>query len=87
MEIEEDISKAIMDEYYIAERKFAKFNSAHEGFAILKEEVDELWDNVKLNQKNPLRDEKMLKEAIQIGAMALRFIKDVIPKEIFYKFS
>jgi hypothetical protein len=27
------------------------FNSAHEGFAVLKEEVDELWDHVKTNQK------------------------------------
>jgi hypothetical protein len=27
------------------------FHNAHEGFAVLKEEVDELWENVKLNPK------------------------------------
>lgn len=48
------------------------FNSAHEGFAVLKEEVDELWDHVKTNQKK--RDiEAMRKEALQVAAMALRF--------------
>lgn len=53
-----------------------KFNSAHEGFAVLKEEVDELWDHVKINQKK--RDiEAMKKEAIQVAAMALRFCIDI----------
>lgn len=32
-------------------RNWPPFNSAHEGFAVLKEEVDELWDQVKINQK------------------------------------
>lgn len=51
------------------------FNSAHEGFAVLKEEVDELWDEVKVNQKR--RDlTKMKKEAKQVAAMALRFMRE-----------
>lgn len=49
------------------------FNSAHEGFAVLKEEVDELWDHVKVNQKR--RDlTAMRAEAIQVAAMALKFV-------------
>lgn len=56
--------------------KFAPFNSAHEGFAVLKEEVDELWDEVRAKQG--ARDiEAMRKEAVQVAAMALRFIVDV----------
>lgn len=48
------------------------FNSAHEGYAVLLEEVDELWGHVKTNQKR--RDlGAMRKEAIQVAAMALRF--------------
>lgn len=47
---------------------------AHEGYAILLEEVDELWDEVK--KKNPDK-ERMRKEAIQIGAMALAFAREV----------
>jgi len=31
--------------------KFGAFHNAHEGYAVLLEEVDELWENVKLNQK------------------------------------
>lgn len=56
------------------------FNSAHEGFAVLKEEVDELWEHVKTNQKK--RDlPAMKKEAIQIAAMALRFAHEVCNEE------
>jgi len=52
------------------------FNSAHEGFAVLKEEVDELWDHVKTNQKK--RDiAAMRKECIQVAAMAMRFALEI----------
>lgn len=52
-------------------------NSAHEGFAVLREEVDELWRHVMTNQKR--RDlPAMRAEAIQIGAMAIRFVEDVV---------
>lgn len=55
-----------------AMEKFPSFNSAHEGYAVLLEEVDELWDHVKTNQKR--RDiEAMKKECIQVAAMAMRF--------------
>jgi len=62
----------IQNEYQKAAKKFPKFNSTHEGYAILKEEVDELWDNVKGNCSNDLLKE----EAIQVGAMAIRFLID-----------
>lgn len=55
-------------------------NSAHEGYGVLFEEVDELWDWVKTKQKN--RDlGAMKKEAIQIAAMALRFATEVCNEE------
>lgn len=46
-------------------------NSLHESFAVLDEERDELWDDVKKN-----RWPDALKEAVQVGAMAARFIHD-----------
>ena len=59
-----------------AEAKFGPFNSAHEGYSILLEEVDELWAHVKVNQKR--RDlDAMRQEAVQIAAMAVRFVRDV----------
>lgn len=70
------ISDEIQNEFARATKKHGAFNSAHEGFAVLKEEVDELWDEVKKN--GSVRDyAKLRAEAVQIGAMAMRFIYDV----------
>lgn len=44
--------------------KFPPFNSGHEGYAVLKEEVDELWDDVKRDYP-----EGALQEAVQVAAM------------------
>ena len=67
-------------EVMMAQENWPTFNSAHEGFAVLKEEVDELWDHVKTNQKR--RDiEAMRKEAIQVAAMAIRFVLEICNEE------
>ncbi len=63
----------IEEELNQATTKFYPFASGHEGYAILKEEVDELWDDIKTNA--PLADQR--KEAIQIAAMAIRYILNV----------
>lgn len=59
-------------EYDSATKKHGGFNSAHEGFAVLWEEVDELWDEVRKRRSNrDLGD--MRKECVQIAAMAMKF--------------
>lgn len=51
-------------------------NSAHEGFAVLLEEVDELKAHVWAKQSK--RDlAEMRKEAVQVAAMAARFVVEV----------
>lgn len=56
------------------------FNSAHEGFAVLSEEYDELKEHVWTNQKR--RDlAKMRAEAIQVAAMAIRFAVECTTEE------
>ena len=70
----------ICDEFYRARRLFPRSSaSAHEAFAILKEEVDELWDEVrgKSNGDQTERKLKMRQEAVQIAAMAIRFIEEI----------
>jgi hypothetical protein len=63
-----------------AERSWPPFNSAHEGYAVILEELDELWAHVKANQKQ--RDVvAMRKEAVQVAAMALRFIANVCDEQ------
>ena len=66
----------ITDEIASARANWPAFNSAHEGFAVLLEEVDELKAHVWTNQKR--RDLRaMQKEAIQVAAMAIRFAEEV----------
>lgn len=43
-------------------------HSAHEGFSVLREEVDELWETVRGLEGD------MRAEAVQVAAMAIRFI-------------
>ena len=45
--------------------------STHEGYGILLEEVDEMFDAIKGNDLTAAR-----KEAVQVAAMAVRFLVD-----------
>lgn len=67
--------KAFEAEFIRASRRFGAFNSTHEGWAVIREELDELWEAVKQNADNS----KLRREAIQVGAMALRFLHDCCP--------
>lgn len=58
----------------------APMHSAHEGFAVLLEEVDELWEEVRKKTSERSND-RMLEELVQIAAMAQRFAEDVIGEE------
>lgn len=52
--------------------KHKGMQSPHEGYAVILEEVDELWDEVKSdNAPNALH------EVAQVGAMAARFLLDL----------
>lgn len=64
----------IFDEYKRARSKHGPMRGPHEGYAVLLEEVDELWDEVKGN--NP---ERARKEVIQVAAMALGYLIEVSP--------
>lgn len=67
-----DVLRAVAKECDKATVKFHTFASEHEGYAVLKEEVDELWDEIKGAQNK----RRMRAEAIQVAAMALRFVLD-----------
>lgn len=76
IQIHDEVLEAIRNEYLRAIEKFPPFNSAHEGYAVILEEMDELKEHVWMNAKK--RDvAAMQKEAIQVAAMALRFATDV----------
>lgn len=66
-------------EYNKATGKYHPFSSAHEGYAIILEELDELKAEVFKKQENRTNEE-MRHEAIQVAAMAMRFIFDICLK-------
>jgi hypothetical protein len=71
-----DISAALT-ELDRASSLYPNFSSAHEGYAVLLEEFDELWNAIKLNQKTrPERAGRIREEAIHVAAMSLKFLRD-----------
>jgi hypothetical protein len=54
------------------------FVNQHEGYAVILEELDELWEEIKKNQKN-YDIPAQRKEAIQCAAMLIRFIAELCP--------
>lgn len=72
----------VLEELERAEKKFPRpFINYHEGLSILREEFKELEDEVFKNLHNQNKA-KMRNEAIQVAAMALRFLKDCCPKNV-----
>lgn len=69
-----DTSLPVKQETMRAMRAHKPFNSAHEAYAVLLEEVDELFDAIKQDDLEQARA-----EAIQCGAMCLRFLIDIHP--------
>jgi len=77
----EDAMALIYAEYLRASAKYPGFNSLHEGIAVMEEEFIELRTEVFASHS--LRShERMRKEAVQVGAMALRFLIDLCPGEV-----
>lgn len=79
-------------ELTFARNKFPNMNSLHEGYAVLLEEVDELWEWIKQKQIPEVTEEnrrkmvtfaptrnqaEICKELVQIAAMCQRLFEDV----------
>lgn len=68
----------VLREFHIEYRRarealgHAPMGSAHEGYAVILEELDEMWDAIKCNDLEHAR-----KEAVQVGAMVLAFLLEV----------
>jgi chaperonin GroEL (HSP60 family) len=72
-----EVFAEISDELVRAEAHHSPiFNSLHEAYAVIAEEVDELWDITRQKQKNRSRNE-IHKELIQIAAMAVKALRSM----------
>ncbi|SEA23467.1 hypothetical protein [Pedobacter hartonius] len=70
LEVESELQRA-------KERFPEKLNSLHEGYAIISEEFDEFWDEIKKKEKD--RDFFKLKtEGIHVIAMMIRTLQDLV---------
>ena len=58
----------VREEIIRAQTKFGDFRSPHEGMSVTREELDEMWDEVKADNIPAAAD-----EAIQVAAMASLF--------------
>ena len=78
---ESGILQDVREEYERARTKYPPYSNLHEGYAIILEELDELWDEVKI--KEELRDPGALyKEALQVASTALSFCALLKQKEV-----
>lgn len=68
----ETITKEVITELHRAISLHPTFHSPHHGYAIILEELDEAWDEIKKNNTRRTRE-----EMIQVAAMAIRFIHDM----------
>lgn len=67
-----DVLAMIGEEVAKATKKHGPMRGAHEGYAVILEELDEAWDEIKSDNLPRAR-----KEMVQVGAMAVRFLLDV----------
>lgn len=71
--------RAVSDEALRAQSIYGAFTSAHEGYAVLLEEVDELKAEVWKHQRDY---DAMRKEAVQIAAMAVRIVLEIADPQV-----
>jgi hypothetical protein len=71
------IYRTVARELDRAMRSEGPYNSAHEGWAVILEELDELWEEVRKKRRKRCKA-KMRHEAAQVAASAIRFINDLL---------
>ena len=72
----EDLMREIDAELHRAKNLHPDMQTNHDGYATILEEMDELWEEIKATKSSRESNAKMRKEAVQLAAMACRFITD-----------
>lgn len=78
--VDMEIAGEVVMEIQRARASFPNLNSVHEGYAVILEELDEFWDEVKMKYDSR-SDDRMRKELVQVAAMCIRTIADVLAFE------
>jgi glutamyl-tRNA reductase len=65
-----------LDKEPLRAEAFGPYSSSHEAFAVIKEELDELWEEIKEkeSERNP---SALYEEAMQVAATALKYADQI----------
>ena len=74
-----DVMALIEESLEKAQAKHAPMHGPHEGYAVILEELDELWEEIRAQVHDKA---KMKKEALHVAAMAARFVLDLCREEV-----
>ena len=75
MNADDFVLMAIRHELEVARKNYEPIASLHEGYAVILEELDESWEEIK--QRHP-DHAKVSRELIQTAAMVVRTLADVL---------
>lgn len=73
----------IVRELTSATDRYGEFHSTHEGYAVILEEMDELWEKIKQRRGDSAA---AYGELIQVAAMCVRYAIDLVPDETIKTF-
>jgi len=75
----ENYVEEIVAEYKMSVVRFGRHRSLHEAWAVIYEELDELWEAVRMKSDGDQRERRAIarKESKQIAAMALKLMVDI----------
>ncbi len=75
------IFATISEELDRANSMFGPFNSCHEGYAVMLEEFQEFWEEIRLAKRSDVLNVAMMTELIQFLAMGVKLIESLPNKE------
>ena len=67
----------IYEEYLAALKQHKPFNSPHEAYAVILEELQETWHLIMNDEKAWAGRDAMKNEIVAVGAMAMRFMVEL----------
>ena len=74
-------NELVKEELIKARQKHGPVTSVHEGYAVILEELDEVWEEVKKKTEN--RDlDNLLKELVQVSTTAQKMAEDIVMPRI-----
>ncbi len=71
--LKEQVVEELFNEMKRGVMRYKSYKSLHEAYAVIKEELDELWEEIK-KKPNQQSDEAILRESLHVAATALRLV-------------